>query len=344
MNIHTRANIDPLDSYGLIACELARHLCRAGVNTNIVSLGKRDMPHQAADIAEIVSQPVEPSEGGIFLGWPTNYHKYDVKPGRRIALTMHESTKIPAGWAEVLNEMDAVITPARFSKRVLQEGGVTAPIHVVPLGIGEVFQPHYRKQDQDRPFTFLAFADRGDRKNFHAAEQAFVRAFGRSMKYRLLLKARSIGAKHLNPLNPNIDIIYQDMSEQELYELYCSCDCLVFPSRGEGWGFPPREAAATGLPVIATNWSGLADDIDVWGIPLDYEMVTAEWRDVLPFRGQDLGQWAEPSIDHLTELMKCVVEMNTLYRLRAHQAARSMHSLYSWSKLAAFTYDLWRGN
>ena len=32
----------------------------------------------------------------------------------------------------------------------------------------------------------------------------------------------------------------------------------MIPTRGEGWGRPQIEAMAMGLPVISTNWSGVA--------------------------------------------------------------------------------------
>ena len=36
----------------------------------------------------------------------------------------------------------------------------------------------------------------------------------------------------------------------------------MLPSRGEGWGRPHVEAMAMGLPVIATNWSGITAYLD----------------------------------------------------------------------------------
>jgi len=39
--------------------------------------------------------------------------------------------------------------------------------------------------------------------------------------------------------------------------LYCAADAFVVTSHGEGFGRPSLEAMAMGLPVIATNFSGL---------------------------------------------------------------------------------------
>lgn len=48
-------------------------------------------------------------------------------------------------------------------------------------------------------------------------------------------------------------------SNEELDELYRSCDALLFPSRLEGFGQVVLEAMARGLPVIATNGSALPE-------------------------------------------------------------------------------------
>jgi len=36
----------------------------------------------------------------------------------------------------------------------------------------------------------------------------------------------------------------------------------VLPSHGEGWGRPHVEAMSMGVPVIATNWSGVTAFLD----------------------------------------------------------------------------------
>jgi glycosyltransferase involved in cell wall biosynthesis len=55
------------------------------------------------------------------------------------------------------------------------------------------------------------------------------------------------------------------MSEKEVAGLYKSdkLTALISATRGEGFGLPLLEAAACGLPVIATNWSGHKDFLDL---------------------------------------------------------------------------------
>jgi len=50
-----------------------------------------------------------------------------------------------------------------------------------------------------------------------------------------------------------------DIPQGDLPSLYAAMDAFVSPTRGEGWGRPHAEAMAMGLPVLATNWSGLTE-------------------------------------------------------------------------------------
>ena len=50
-----------------------------------------------------------------------------------------------------------------------------------------------------------------------------------------------------------------DVSEAEKAWLYAHCRGFLFPSLAEGFGLPILEAAACGLPVVATAWSGHVD-------------------------------------------------------------------------------------
>jgi glycosyltransferase involved in cell wall biosynthesis len=54
-------------------------------------------------------------------------------------------------------------------------------------------------------------------------------------------------------------IFLNNISTTELVDLYNFCDCLLFPSLYEGFGFPPLEAMACGLPVIVSNIDALKE-------------------------------------------------------------------------------------
>ena len=49
------------------------------------------------------------------------------------------------------------------------------------------------------------------------------------------------------------------VSDEELAALYRGAECLVFPSRDEGFGLPLLEAMASGVPVVATRAGALPE-------------------------------------------------------------------------------------
>lgn len=314
------------DSYGRVAIETAAAIQRTrGVHVN--------------RIGEELSL-IRPAFGGILTAYPSQFHLYGglAQFGRRIALTMFESNVIPDDWIEPLNRCDAVVVTSNWLVDVFKKCGVTVPVQALHLGISEKFE--YQRRKQRKPFTFIAIGDGGLRKGSHHAMFAFLRAFGDSKDVRLIIKARNYGIEKF--ANENITLIKDELSDEELVNLYRECDCMVFPSAGEGFGFPPREFAATGGLVIATNWGGTADHIEQWGMPLGYTLGAA-WPGEPTLSG--LGQWAVPDQEQLAAMMKLAANMPALTRVSfGRWASLNVRRLYSWDKFGASIYDLWRND
>ncbi len=335
VNICIPGVLDGADSYGIVACSLVRELDRMGVQPNVFGLMGETFQTTPDDVRAIVSRPVAAALGGLFLGYPTGYVRHRnplVHIGPRVALTMFESSKLPAGWADVLNQMDAVVVPSWFCWETFRQARVTAAMHVVPLGLSDVYRPAARRTG--RPLTFLAFLDRGKRKGGLVALQAFLRAFGDDPNYRLILKSRNARVQ-IELANDNITVIQRDMTDEELYRLYLEADVLVSPNRGEGFGLPPREFAATGGISLVTNWGGTADDLSAWGWALPYALVSADWSGIKSLEGQDLGVWAEPDVDGITRALTQVAAHRDWYREQAYARAEHVRRMYNWQRAAA---------
>jgi glycosyltransferase involved in cell wall biosynthesis len=342
ITVYATKHFDYADSYGLIACQLARHLTALGAHVNAVALGKTVMENQPEDVRAVTSRPLHPSLGGIVTGYPTTYgyHSSLLHLGPRVAVTMFESTKLPEGWVEPLNSMDAVVVPSQFCADVFRQCGVTAPVHVVPLGVSDVYQPVARPAGQ--PLTFLAFLDRGARKGGIVALQAFLRAFGDDTNYRLILKSRD-SKTPFTFSNPNVDVMQRDMSEAELYELYARCDVLINPHKGEGFGLLPREFAATGGIALTTAWSGTLDGLGLWGWPLPYTLERADWQGNTRLEGQDLGEWATCDPEAVAERLRQVAANLDVFRTMARNQAAHVQRMYSWRTFAKQVLQIWEG-
>jgi glycosyltransferase involved in cell wall biosynthesis len=67
-------------------------------------------------------------------------------------------------------------------------------------------------------------------------------------------------------------------SEEELRALYSSAEVMLFPSLGEGFGWPVAEAQACGCPVVTTNRAPMTEvggDAALYADPTDSDAVTA---------------------------------------------------------------------
>jgi hypothetical protein len=76
-----------------------------------------------------------------------------------------------------------------------------------------------------------------------------------------VLKELSKFLKKYDNKQCKVYLLHGDMSEEEMHSLYTHKDihCLTSLTHGEGFGLPLFEAAYSGLPVLATDWSGHMD-------------------------------------------------------------------------------------
>jgi glycosyltransferase involved in cell wall biosynthesis len=60
--------------------------------------------------------------------------------------------------------------------------------------------------------------------------------------------------------DPSVETVHP--REEELRRLVAGARLLVFPSRSEGFGFPPLEAMAAGVPVVSTTAGSIPEVVD----------------------------------------------------------------------------------
>jgi glycosyltransferase involved in cell wall biosynthesis len=269
-------------------------------------------------------------------------------PGRHWLLSMTEGSEMPDGWAEIINKrnIERVIVPCEANAETFREAGVKAPVHVIPGGTDPDEFPVITTRPE-RPYTFLALGDRGSRKGWAEVWQAFYGAFGTPQDtpdVRLIIKVRpesndllDMIGKASNP-DPRIRIWNEDVADMR--EVYAAADCFCFPSRFEGWGMPPREAAMMGLPVIVQQHSGLDDGhTDEWALT-----IPTGKSEAIPTMFENIkGQWWKADIGKLADAMHwCYDNPDAARRWHGIKGAAWLREYQTWDHSALKLLNLIR--
>lgn len=219
---------------------------------------------------------------------------------------------------------------------------LTKPIVVVPEGfdstyfnvLGTSFGMEKFQIESEFNFLYVGLGldkpNGEERKNLGNLVKWFCEEFKGDEKVGLVLKTAIVNGSlmdfemvknHLERIKketgagefPRIHLIHGRLSDEELSLLYKHprVKAFVTLTHGEGFGLPLIEAAACGLPVIATNWSGHLDFLRIDGknrfVPIDYDLgpvpASAVWKGVI----EEGSQWAYPKEQDFKSKIKKVV-------------------------------------
>lgn len=194
-------------------------------------------------------------------------------------------------WVDACNKMNLVIVPSSHSKSVLERSGkLEVPVIIIPEAFcSEILEEPSQKVLSDAPkfstdFNFLVFGQitgdnsLNDRKNIFLTIKWLCEVFRDDKDVGIVIKT-NMGRNTLIDRNrtlqimktlvkecrkgefPRIHLLHGEMSNSDVAALYKNkqIKALVSLTRGEGYGLPILEAAASELPVIATGWSGHLD-------------------------------------------------------------------------------------
>jgi glycosyltransferase involved in cell wall biosynthesis len=95
----------------------------------------------------------------------------------------------------------------------------------------------------------------------------FVRGGHRMTRQQLALAEQLGVSEAVTELGP--------LSADQLADLYRACDVLLFPSLYEGFGWPPLEAMASGLPVVCSQAGSLGEVVAGAALTAEAEDVAA---------------------------------------------------------------------
>lgn len=243
-------------------------------------------------------------------------------------------------WPEmIMDTCDEFWTTNSLGYGWFKDAGVDLPGKVFPHGIDHDWSPIERHGSG--PTTFLHVGEPAYRKGGQLVFEAFKELYGNNPDYKLIIKGHGSSlvrnwdaAGMIGPPDEylkNVIVDIRDLPKNELISLYASVDCLVYPSWGEGFGFIPLQALATGLPVImTTEWSDYAESPGVMKIKA--ELVESKWQDIHP------GKMLEPSLESIKKRMQLFSKLRNPMQSYCYSNAQKVHDENDWMVLteAAF--------
>ena len=259
-----------------------------------------------------------------------------------------ETTKVSPQWIMKANQMKKVITVSSHSKNMFENTEyqvqnqydgqrlllkTSVPIDYVNYPVKTFENLPELELDVTSKFNFLTVAQFGPRKNLQNTIKWFIEEFrnddvGLIVKSNIAKNCLMDRKKLYNDLtmfirqqgdrNCKIYLLHGDMTDDEIHSLYRNPKVNAYVSlpHGEGFGLPLFEAAYSGLPVVATGWSGQLDFLvdengeeHFYNVAFDLQPVQKEvvWDGVITAE----SMWAYPRETSAKEQMRLCYEQIT---------------------------------
>ncbi len=249
-------------------------------------------------------------------------------------------------WVHNCNQMNEVIVPSNHTMQSFKNSGfLSTKMSVIPESFPDaLIAPHDTdKLNLSTDFNLLVFGQltsgkpEDDRKNIFKTLSIIIEALkdkddvgivlksnlGRStiMDYKYLQGSLT---SLLNTLghkgSPKIYLLHGNMSDEDLRDLYKNPKIkgLVSLTRGEGFGLPLLEAAACGVPIVATKWSSYTDFLtgDSY-LKVKYDLVEISNTKVDQNLFQAGTRWAEAKASSALENIQKLYKHYSIYEKRA---------------------------
>lgn len=253
---------------------------------------------------------------------------------------------------------DEVWVPCRQNYKAYRRAGFKrSKLFIMPEGVDTEFHNYLSgplEECTSPAFTFLFVGDWSYRKGIPFLLQAYAQEFSPEENVRLLLLVHYQGQdekfsekrilhefkffKKQKEIfdSPPVEFIFSYPPDTELSKIYNSVNCYVSPSLGEAWNLPVIQAMSHSLPVITTNYGGMAHyctkknsyliDVLKFDTMHDKTILTVDF-----YQGQ---KFAFPDVRHLRTLMRSVFDDPAEGRKRGHRARRDCVENWTWESAA----------
>jgi len=228
-----------------------------------------------------------------------------------IGVATFETNDPPRHWIDILNQNAAVIVPSTFCEEIFKKAGVTRPIYLIPhcLDLNK-YHPRVALKLTNDKFRFLFIGAWRKRKGYEELLKAWCSTFSNNEHVELVIKTDkpNKAEAYVRKLTNNILIEKQTITENNMPGFIKSFNCLILPTKGEGFGLPALQGLALGIPVIVTDYSGCTEfaNNDNSFLLKSEGIVIKENMDNIPQFVR--RHWADISVEQISRVMSYVYE------------------------------------
>ena len=298
--------VDPLSNQARLPVEKLRKL--------------KELSEKELDVADIQLRHLYPP----VWNWPVD------KKTKVVYIQPWEWEKIPFEWQYKFETFaDALIVPSNWEKALFLKAGLNPnKLFSVPNGYDETIFNHKPGNEfegvDSNMFNFIYVGCSQHRKGLDIVLNAWKDAFTAADKARLIIKdtPKIYGASNI--LNETIRIQYinncapiiyidDDLSAEQMADLYKASKVMVHPYRAEGFGMPVQEALACGCLPIVPNGGPTDEFVDnvAYKIPVDRRTFNITDPKFFAFKPGDAAThmnshafYNEPHLESFMNLMK----------------------------------------
>lgn len=350
------------EARGLLAALARRRVHVAARSSGDDSSSFVEMLKESPDLAILLSEALNREVGGAPVTSVIHAPGYAMRRMPEVDFTvgrtMFETDRLPPDWVAQLNLLDEVWVPSSFNVETFRSAGVTTPIEVVPGGVdGSLYRPALKPLPlpSTRGSVFLSIFEWSHRKAPDVLLRAWAEAFSPDDEVSLVLRCSTRQAFDVDS-GPSVAalvdaelaaigrtrsdvapvvILGRQLPASAMPRLLAAADVFVGVSRGEGWGRPLMEAMACAKTTIGTRWGGNVDFMDETNsllVDVDGLLPVDDRMDVPFYRGH---RWAEPSADHLVELLRTAHRDQELRKRLGRKARIDVERKWQWQQIAA---------